>query len=127
MENKTINLGKLGNLEITPPGLAPCLEFVTIWATSENNPAILARVSAGAIGVCIDHHAKLPKYRPAVHKPGEYGHICLDRLLEYGVPSSKIYEAGSICLVEMSTRLPQEEELEETMDFFPQSQENTSG
>lgn len=127
MEANTINLGKLAALDIDTPGLATCLEFVTIWATSTGEPAQMARVTAGAIGVCIDHHAKLPKYRPAIHKPGEYGHICLDRLLEYGVPSSKIYEAGTTCLLAMSKKLPQEDELEETMDFLEPSQDNTRG
>jgi len=127
MEQETIKLGKLGTLDLDTPGLATCLEFVTIWATSTEQPAQLARVTAGAIGVCIDHHAKLPKYRPAIHKPGEYGHICLDRLLEYGITSSKIYECGSTCLLAMSKKLPVEEELEETMDFLEPSQDNTRG
>lgn len=121
-----IQLGKLGEKPIHPPGLGSCLEFVTLWATHGTDPGLLARICSGAIGLCTDKAAILPKYRPSVHKPLDYGYICMERLLEKGITSSVIYSSGSNCLMLMSKQLPVEEEVEETMGFFPPNQESSS-
>lgn len=123
--NITIDLGKLGNKETKNPSLGAIMELVTLWASHGEDPSLLARICAGAIGVSIDHHSILPKYRPAIHKPLEYGHICLDRLLEKGVTSSKIYESGTQLLASMAGHLPQEEIIEETMGFLEQGSESS--
>ena len=117
----SINLKRLGsNIEIKPPDLGTCLEFVTLWVTSTGDSALLARLSAGAIGVCIDHAARLPKYKPAQHNPKEYGHVCHNRLLEYGITSGILYEEGAKCLSFMSEKLPSDEGIEEQKDFLAQ-------
>ena len=118
-----IKLGNLGELNTCNPSLASCMEYVTLWATHGGDPSLLARICSGSIGICTDHLGILPKYRPALQKPLEYGYICLERLLEKGIPSSQIYEAGSKLLVELASHLPKEEEVEETMGFFPPGQE----
>ncbi len=121
-----INLGKLGEKDTKNPSLGAIMEFVTLWASHGEDPSLLARICAGAIGISIDHHSILPKYRPAIHKPLEYGHICLDRLLEKGVTSNKIFGAGSQLLASMAGHLPQEEAIEDTMGFFQLSQDNST-
>ena len=69
-----ITIAKMGGeIEISSPSLATCFEFVSLW-TSESDNAQLARLCAGSIGVCIDHLAKLPKYRPSRHRASDYGH-----------------------------------------------------
>ena len=113
-----INLKKWGDMEIKNPSLATSLEFVSLWATVHNDISQLARVCAGSIGVCLDYSGKLPKYKPAHHKPLEYGHICLDRLLSAGIPSSTIYLEGTKCLTQMSSALPTDEGIEEKTDFL---------
>ena len=75
-----INIKKLGGeVEISSPSLATCFEFVSLWSAETDN-AQLARLCAGSIGVCLDHMARLPKYRPVKHRASDYGHTCLDRL-----------------------------------------------
>ena len=59
-----INIKKLGGeIDLSSPSLATCFEFVSLWSAETDN-AMLARLCAGSIGVCIDHTARLPKYRP---------------------------------------------------------------
>lgn len=121
-----IHLGKLGEKDTKTPSLGAIMEFVTLWASHGEDASLLARVCSGAIGLCTDHHSILPRYRPAIHKPLEYGHICLDRLLDQGVTSSRIFEAGSQLLASMAGHLPQEEAVEETMGFFQPSQASST-
>lgn len=123
MDKIKISLGKLGEINTITPSLGSIMEFVTLWATHGGDPSILARVCSGTIGICTDHLSILPRYRPAIHKPLEYGYLCLERLLEKGIPSSKIYEAGSQLLAQLADHLPKEEEIEDTMGFFPQNLE----
>ena len=112
-----INIKKLGGeIEITSPSLATCFEFVSLW-TAEADNAMLARLCAGSIGVCIDHTARLPKYRPVKHRATDYGHNCLDRLLGQGVTASVIYEEGVKCLSYMSQKIPTEKEVDERANF----------
>ena len=112
-----INIKKLGGeIEITSPSLATCFEFVSLW-TAEADNAMLARLCAGSIGVCIDHTARLPKYRPVKHRATDYGHNCLDRLLGQGVTASVIYEEGVKCLSYMSQKIPTENEVDERANF----------
>ena len=112
-----ITIKKLGGeIEISSPSLATCFEFVSLWSAETDN-AQLARLCAGSIGVCIDHTAKLPKYRPVKHRASDYGHLCLDRLLEMGVTASAIYEQGVKCLSFMSQRIPTEAEVDERATF----------
>ena len=112
-----INIKKLGGeIEITSPSLATCFEFVSLW-TAEADNAMLARLCAGSIGVCIDHTARLPKYRPIKHRAADYGHNCLDRLLGQGVTASVIYEEGVKCLSYMSQKIPTENEVDERANF----------
>jgi hypothetical protein len=115
----TVDLKRLGkNISLQAPDLGTCLEFVTLWATSSGDSALLARLSAGALGVCIDHTARLPKYKPALHNPKEYGHICLNRLLEYGVTSGTLYEQGARALQFMADKLPTDEGIQQQTDFL---------
>ena len=115
----TVDLKRLGNsITLQAPDLGTCLEFVTLWATSSGDSALLARLSAGALGVCIDHTARLPKYRPAIHKPKDYGHICLNRILEFGIGSGTLYEEGAKALQFMANKLPTDEGIQQQTDFL---------
>ena len=112
-----INIAKMGGeTEISLPSLATCFEFVSLWSSEEDN-AQLARLCAGSIGVCVDHLATLPKYRPSRHRAIDYGHNCLNRLLEIGVTPSVIYREGVKCLTHMSTQIPTEKEVNEKANF----------
>lgn len=115
----TVDLKRLGKeITLQAPDLGTCLEFVTLWATSSGDSALLARLSAGALGVCIDHTARLPKYKPALHNPKEYGHICLNRLLEFGLSSGILYEEGAKALAFMADKLPTDEGIKQQTDFL---------
>ena len=112
-----INIHKLGGeIDISSPSLATCFEFVSLWSAETDN-AMLARICAGSIGVCLDHTAILPKYRPVKHRASDYGHTCLDRLLGLGVTASVIYEEGVKCLSFMSQKIPTEREVDERANF----------
>lgn len=106
-----------GLIDIQSPNLATCFEFVSLWSTRGEDTAELGRLCAGAIGVCIDHAAKLPKYNPAKHRPSEYGHICLDRLLNRGVSPGQVYEEGIKCLSLMTSKIPSQKEVDEKVNF----------
>ena len=121
-----INIKKLGGeIELSSPSLATCFEFVSLWSAETDN-AMLARLCAGSIGVCIDHTARLPKYRPVKHRASDYGHNCLDRLLEQGVTASVIYEEGVKCLSFMSQRIPTETEVDERANFSSTQKQDIS-
>ena len=112
-----LNLGPFGQYDTQKPtSLAVCFEFTSLWA-GQTDSAIIARLCAGAIGIYLDKRAILPKYRPFDQKPTEYGHKCLDRLLERGVPPRYIYDAGAQCLADMATQIPTEAEVEEQANF----------
>ena len=112
---------RLGNKDITvskPDSIALMFEFVIAWSTSED--AITnARLCAGAIGIYIDQHALLPKYKPFKETPMSYGFRCLDRLLALKVAGSDVYDVGTKILTDMATNLPRHEAIEEKKDFFP--------
>ncbi len=121
-----INIKKLGGeVEISSPSLATCFEFVSLWSAETDN-AQLARLCAGSIGVCLDHMARLPKYRPVKHRATDYGHTCLDRLLGLGVTASVIYEEGVKCLSYMSQKIPTEREVDERANFSSTQEPDTS-
>jgi len=112
-----VNISKWGGeIELVSPSLATCFEFVSLWTTESDN-AQLARLCSGALGVCLDHTRKLPKYRAGSSNPRDYGHKCLDRLLESGVTASIIYEQGVTALSFMATKIPTEEEVDEKANF----------
>ena len=112
-----INIKKLGGeIDLSSPSLATCFEFVSLWSAETDN-AMLARLCAGSIGVCIDHTSRLPKYRPVKHRASDFGHLCLDRLLGQGVTAAIIYEEGIKCLSFMSTKIPIEKEVDERANF----------
>lgn len=112
---------KLGNKEFPikkPDSIALIFEFVIAWSTSED--AITnARLCAGAIGLYLDHHAILPKYKPIKETPSMYGFKCLDRLLSLKVAGSEIYEEGTKLLTDLAASLPRSKEIEDKKDFFP--------
>lgn len=121
-----INIKKLGGeVKISSPSLATCFEFVSLWSAETDN-AQLARLCAGSIGVCLDHMARLPKYRPVKHRASDYGHTCLDRLLGLGVTASVIYEEGVKCLSYMSQKIPTEREVDERANFSSTQEPDTS-
>tara|TARA_E500000178_G_C17016207_1_gene753102 strand:+ start:1468 stop:1845 length:378 start_codon:yes stop_codon:yes gene_type:complete len=112
-----VNISKWGGeIGLVSPSLATCFEFVSLWTTESDN-AQLARLCSGALGVCLDHTMKLPKYRPGSSNPREYGHKCLEKLLESGVTASIIYEQGVTALSFMATKIPTESEVEEKANF----------
>ena len=84
--------------------------------------AQIARITAGAIGIA--YPQKLPRYRPSVHRPNEYGHICLEELLKQGIPTGEILRVGTQILQYMSKLIPSEEEITEEMDFLEQERED---
>jgi hypothetical protein len=113
-----LDLGPMGQIETAKPdSLAVAFEFTSLWA-GENDSSVLARLCAGAIGIYIDKTARLPKYRPFVHKPLEYGHTCLDRLLRANVLPTMIYEQGAKCLADMAKQIPTEKEVKEQANFI---------
>ena len=112
---------KIGNKEITvekPKSLALLFEFAIAWSTSEDAISN-ARLCAAAIGIYIDKHAILPKYRRAKDSPLSYGYKCLERLLELKVAGSDVYDVGTELLSDMARSLPRTEVIEEKQDFFP--------
>ena len=112
-----IKLGILGEKKTEQPkSLATAFEFVSLWAGESDN-SVLARLCAGAIGLYIDGLKILPKYKPFSEKPLEYGHKCLDRLLEKAVYPPVIFEAGTMLLAHMATLIPAEQEVKEAENF----------
>ena len=98
--------------------MAVAFEFVTSWTMAGDDAATLARLSAGAIGVCIDHLNLLPPYQPNKTNPTKYGHVCLQKLLERAVPTADIFASGTQCLQYLAGLLPNQEEVEEEQDFL---------
>ena len=126
MEKTILELRKLGNIEAKKPSLGICFEYVTLWSSAEGDPALLSRICAGAIGVTIDHAARLPKYRPAIMTAQEYGYNCLNRLLENGAGSTTIFKEGSKALAIMASALPQDENTEKEADFLDSQVEDST-
>ena len=124
MEKIILDLKKMGKIEARKPSLGICFEYVTLWSSAEGDPALLSRLCAGSIGCVIDHSCKLPKYRPSIMGPSEYGHICLNSILEYGVTSTSIFKAGSKALGFMASLLPSDEIIEKEADFLGSKQED---
>ncbi len=83
-----LQLAKWGKVPARVPNLATCYEFTVSWTSATEDLALLSRICAGAIGVMATQ--KLPVYRPSMHRPSEYGHICLDKLLAAGMDMSMI-------------------------------------
>lgn len=118
-----LQLGNLGQCQKSKvESIATCLEFGSLFA-GETDKAKLARLCAGAIGIAVDKSARMPKYRPFRDEPMTYGRKCLEILLESGVYPSKIYESGTLILVEMLTAIPREEEIEEQANFTDSAKE----
>jgi hypothetical protein len=112
-----IDLAKWGEHELSPCSIAISFELVVSWTNATEDIAQLARICAAAIGVT--SKSRFPRYRPSVHRPSEYGHICLERLLEAGITSTTILQEGTKILQWMSTQLPTESEVETEADFLP--------
>ena len=119
-----VTLAKWGNVDAHCPNLATCLEFVMSWTNAGDDIASLSRICAGAIGAVA--RTRLPAYRPSVHKPSEYGHICLDRLLQAGMDIGMILKVGTKVLQYFSEQLPKEDEVEREADFFPEQKQASS-
>jgi len=119
-----LKLAKWGTVAAECPSLATCFEFVTSWTSATGDIAMLARICAGAIGAV--SKSRLPAYRPSVHKPSEYGHICLDRLLEAGMTLSTILKVGTKVLQYLAEQIPKEDEVEEEADFFLEAEQDNS-
>ena len=114
MEN--IKLGKWGDVKTSPPNLATCFEMVVSWTHVGDDVAQLARICSAAIGaVCTE---RLPRYRPSVHKPSEFGHICLNSMLENGISSAIILQKGTEILQYMAKQLPNTEDVDSEADFL---------
>lgn len=112
-----INLNKLGEHEIqVPSSLATCLDFISIWG-SEPNRAQLGRLCASAVAVAVDHAKVLPAYKVSTGDPIQFGHKCMDRLLEAGVTPGQVYEYGTQVLTEMWKAIPTEQEVEDQANF----------
>lgn len=111
-----MNLGKWGVVRTSPPNMATCFEMVISWTNCGDDMAQLARICSGAIGAVAKE--RLPKYRPSLHKPSEYGHICLNIMLENGIDSGTILRTGTAILQEMSKQLPGTEDVEDEADFL---------
>ena len=111
-----LTLANWGKVAAQCPNLATCLEFVISWTNAGDDIALLARICSGAIGAV--SKTRLPSYRPSVHKPSEYGHICMDKLIQAGMDIGMILKVGTKVLQYLSTQLPKEEEVEREADFF---------
>lgn len=113
---------KSNKYKVDPPkSLATCLEFITLW--SNEDPVVLLRLCAGAIGVALDSKAIYPAYKPLKHDPISYGRIMLERLLDEGVQATQIYKGGSASLVEFAKQIPTEQGVEDKANFTPSQPE----
>lgn len=111
-----LQLANWGKVPARVPNLATCYEFVVSWTSATEDIALLSRICAGAIGAVATQ--RLPAYRPSMHKPGEYGHICLDKLLGAGMTMSMILKVGTKVLQMLAKQVPTEDEVEREADFF---------
>jgi hypothetical protein len=114
-----IKLGKWGTVQTAPPNMATCFEMVVSWTHCGDDMAQLARICSSAIGAVAQE--RLPKYRPSVHKPSEYGHICLNVMLENGIDSGSILRTGTRILQYMSEQLPNTEDVDDKADFLSET------
>lgn len=112
-----LELGKLGKHDmVVPSSMATCWDFVAIWGGNPNR-AQLARLCAGAIGVCVDHAKCLPAYRVVDGDPIAYGHTIMDRLMGAGLTPGDVYGMGVECLITMTKQIPTNDAVEETANF----------
>ena len=118
-----IKLGKYTKNVLLNADLATCLEFTLVWADLADNPAGLVRMCSAAIGVILDADSMLPKYRADKDSILKYGRKVLERLLEKNVPVQDIYNSGSAVLIAMSEKVPNQQVVEDTKDFFPSQEE----
>lgn len=112
-----ITTKRFGELQAKAPNLATSFEIVLYWSGSEGNIAQLSRACAAALCIVIDK-PPLPKYKPAMHKPDNFGHEALNRLLETGETSDTIFSEGTKALQFLSSQLPTDQETEEAKDFL---------
>lgn len=113
---EVMELGKWGTVKTSSPNMATCFEMVISWTNCGEDLAQLARICSAAIGAIAKE--RFPKYRPAIHKPGEYGHICLNLMLENGIDSGVILRTGTKVLEYMLLQLPKTEDVEDEADFL---------
>ena len=114
-----------GDVECKTPGIAIIFEIVLYWTQAGDDVAQLARACAAALSVCIDRPG-LPKYKPALHKPGNFGHDSLENLLNQGETSDTIFHEGTKCLQHLAHLLPSDKGTEDATDFLDSpGQENT--
>lgn len=112
------DLKTIGQCSVVPPtNLAICLELVSIWS-SEPDRAGLFRICAAAIGVAVDGTRRLPHYRFQDGNINGYGGTILERLLEAGVTPSAIVEYGTHVLAQCVSKIPTEQDVEDTADFL---------
>ena len=119
-----LKLGKWGTVRTVPPNLATCFEMVVSWTHCGDDMAQLARICSASIGAIANE--RLPKYRPSVHKPSEYGHICLNVMLENGIDTGSILQNGTRILQYMSEQLPRTEDVDDKADFLSQTRPEDS-
>lgn len=112
-----INTKRYGKTTVLKPSSAIIFELILYWSGSNDNIAQLARACAAAIAIAIDKPG-LPKYKPSIHKPDNFGHDCLNRLLNQGETTNTIFKTGSAILQYYADFLPTEEETEEAKDFL---------
>lgn len=112
-----ITTKRYGATEAKAPSLAVSFEIVLYWTAAQENIAQLVRACAAALAICVDK-PPLPKYKPAIHKPDNFGHDALSKLLEIGETSETIFAEGTKCLQFLSGQLPGDEETEEAKDFL---------
>lgn len=112
-----ITTKRFGAIPAKTPNLATCFEIVLYWSGAQDNIAQLSRACAAALCICIDK-PPLPKYKPAIHKPDNFGHDCLQALLQTGETSQTIFEEGTKCLQLLSSKLPTDNETEDAKDFL---------
>jgi hypothetical protein len=108
---------RYGAMPAKAPNLAVSFEIVLYWTGAQENVAQLVRACAAALAICIDR-PPLPKYKPAMHKPDNFGHDALDKLLQLGETSETIFAQGTKCLQFLSDQLPGDKETEEAKDFL---------
>jgi len=114
-----------GELECKTPGIAIVFEIVLYWTQGGEDIAQLARACAAALAVCIDRPG-LPKYKPALHKPANFGHDALEQFLKMGESSELIFSEGTKALQHLAKMLPSDEGTEDAQDFLDSPRQEDS-
>ena len=118
-------LGKFGEIDLSlPESMGIWIDFTTTFGRilqrqaggDVEADAQLARLCAAAIGACYPLGAGMPSYKGA--SPLKYGLSCLDRLLEHGVSTVRIYGLGAQIIGQMLEGIPTDQEVEEKTAFF---------